>query len=181
MLLERPGAQGSVKLGPRKSQKLRGSPELKKGGLRMEDSRIGGLRGLAKLRMAGFWMHQVLCIARWLRFLARFGTDKKSKNPSSLQDWPGIEVFPAILGCRVSRLLDQPSGPLQCDQRWCYVHRFVVRFFVSAFWSISSPGGSRRCRAASKEVSGGQGKPRAPERWPESSGRCLDDDFPIEV
>ena len=27
------------------------------------------------------------------------------------------------------------------------------------------------------EVSGGQGKPRAPERWPESSGRGLDDDF----
>ena len=37
------------------------------------------------------------------------------------------------------------------------------------------PGGSKRCRAASKEVLGGQGKPRAPERWPESSGRGLDD------
>ena len=33
----------------------------------------------------------------------------------------------------------------------------------------------------SKEVSGGEGKPRAPERWPESSGRCLDDDFLIEA
>jgi hypothetical protein len=90
-------------------------------------------------------------------------------------------MFPAILGCRVSRLLDQPSGQLQCDQRWCYVHRFVVRLFVFAFWSISSPGGSRRCRAASKEVSGGQGKPRAPERWSESSRRSLDDDFLIEA
>ena len=42
-------------------------------------------------------------------------------------------------------------------------------------------GGSRRCRAASKEVPGGQGKPRAPEWWPESSGRSLDDDFLIEA
>ena len=33
----------------------------------------------------------------------------------------------------------------------------------------------------SKDVSGGQGKPRAPERWPESSGRGLDDDFLIEA
>ena len=33
----------------------------------------------------------------------------------------------------------------------------------------------------SKEVSGGQGKPRAPEQWPESSGRGLDDDFLIEA
>ena len=46
---------------------------------------------------------------------------------------------------------------------------------------VSSPGGSRRCRTSSKEVSGGEGKPRAPERWPESSGRGLDDDFLIEA
>ena len=30
----------------------------------------------------------------------------------------------------------------------------------------------RRCRAASQEVPGGQEKPRAPERWPESSGEA---------
>ena len=29
----------------------------------------------------------------------------------------------------------------------------------------------------SKEVSGGQEKPTAPERWPESSGRGLDEAF----
>ena len=46
---------------------------------------------------------------------------------------------------------------------------------------LSSPGGSRSCRAASKEVSGGQGKTRASERWPESSGRGLDDDFLLEA
>ena len=46
-------------------------------------------------------------------------------------------------------------------------------------YSWVSPGGSRRCRAVSKEVSGGQGEPRAPERWPKSSGRGLDDDFLI--
>ena len=33
----------------------------------------------------------------------------------------------------------------------------------------------------SKEVSGCQGKPRAPEWWPESSGRGLDDDFQVEA
>ena len=33
----------------------------------------------------------------------------------------------------------------------------------------------------SQEVPGGQGKPRATERWPESSGRGLDDDFLIEA
>ena len=46
---------------------------------------------------------------------------------------------------------------------------------------VSCPGASRRCRAASKEVPGGQGKPRTPERWPESCGRDLDDDFLIEA
>ena len=38
---------------------------------------------------------------------------------------------------------------------------------------VSCPGGSWRCQAVSKEVSGGQGKPRAPERWPKTSGRGL--------
>ena len=46
-------------------------------------------------------------------------------------------------------------------------------------WGV--PGGSRRCPAGSKEVPGGQGKPRAPERWPESPGRGLDDDFLLET
>ena len=46
---------------------------------------------------------------------------------------------------------------------------------------VLCPGSSRRCRAASKEVPGGQGKPRAPERWPESSGRGLDDDSLTEA
>ena len=50
----------------------------------------------------------------------------------------------------------------------------IIRHFVLV---VLSPGGSRRCRAASKEVSGGQGKPRAPERWPESSGRGLENEF----
>ena len=37
--------------------------------------------------------------------------------------------------------------------------------------------GSRRCQAGFQEVSGGQGKSRAPERWPETSKRGVDDDF----
>ena len=46
---------------------------------------------------------------------------------------------------------------------------------------VLSPGGSRRCQASSKEVSGGQGKPIVPDWWLESSGRGLDDDFLIEA
>ena len=43
------------------------------------------------------------------------------------------------------------------------------------------PSGTRRCQAGSMEVPGAQGKPRAPDRWPESSGRGLDDDFRVET
>ena len=39
------------------------------------------------------------------------------------------------------------------------------------------PGG----RAASWEVPGSQGKPRAPDGWPESSRRSLEDDFQVEA
>ncbi len=46
---------------------------------------------------------------------------------------------------------------------------------------VSCPGGCRRCPAGSKEVLGGQGKPIAPEQWPESSGRGLDDYFLLEA
>ena len=48
-------------------------------------------------------------------------------------------------------------------------------------YSVRNECGSRRCRAASKEVSGGQGMPRTPERSPEGSGRGLDDDFQVEA
>ena len=41
--------------------------------------------------------------------------------------------------------------------------------------------GSKSCRTASEEVPGGHGKSRTPERWPESSGRRLDNDFLIEA
>ena len=46
---------------------------------------------------------------------------------------------------------------------------------------VSCPGGSRRCLAGSKEVTGGQGKPRAPERWPENFGRGLVDHFLLQA
>jgi len=62
---------------------------------------------------------------------------------------------------------------------------FLIETFFCHGWSFScsgaSPGGSRRCRAASKEVSGGQGKSRAPEWWPESSRRGVDDDIQVEA
>jgi hypothetical protein len=42
-------------------------------------------------------------------------------------------------------------------------------------WSSGAyPGGSKRGRAASKQLPRGHGKARALERWPESSGRGLD-------
>jgi len=97
-------AQGGVDLGPRRSQELRGSPELQNGGLRaLEDA----------------WM-------------------------------------------TISRLRHFPvkSGRFLC------------------FWSVQVAQGGR---SGSQEVPGAQGKPRAPERWPESFGRCLDDDFPIQA
>ena len=47
--------------------------------------------------------------------------------------------------------------------------------------SGASPDGTKRCRAEPKEVSGSQGKPRAPEWWPQSFGRGLDDDVLIEA
>ncbi len=43
-----------------------------------------------------------------------------------------------------------------------------------------APGSSRKRGAASKEVSEGEGKPTAPEPWPESSGRGLDGDFRVQ-
>jgi len=59
----------------------------------------------------------------------------------------------------------------------------IEAFFLSSLIvfsaSLAFPSGSRRSEAASKEVLGGQGKSRAPERWPESSGTGLDDDFLI--
>ena len=56
---ELPKVQGGVELG--RCQERRGSPELQDvQERRMEDAQIGGLRVLAKLRMAGFWMHQVI-------------------------------------------------------------------------------------------------------------------------
>ena len=63
------------------------------------------------------------------------------------------------------------------------IPRFL-QFLLSlvVVWSSgASPGGSRRCRAESKQIPRGQGKARAPERWPESSGRGLDGDFLIEA
>ena len=41
--------------------------------------------------------------------------------------------------------------------------------------------GSLRVLTRSRVVQGGAGKPRAPDRWPESSGRGLENDFLIEA
>ena len=47
------------------------------------------------------------------------------------------------------------------------------------FWGVSCWLQERE--VAPKEVPGGQGKARAPERWPESLGRSLNDDLRIEA
>jgi len=73
-----------------------------------------------------------------------------------------------------------PESPGRGLARTFYLNHFSVKA-VRFLCSWVSPGVSRRCRAASQEVPGGQGKPRAHERWPESSGRGLDDDFLIEA
>ena len=51
------------------------------------------------------------------------------------------------------------------------------------FWrsGLVVPSGSRKCQAGTWEVSGGQGKPCAPELWPESSRRGLNDQFQVET
>ena len=58
----------------------------------------------------------------------------------------------------------------QCCADWYFLH-----FTILGFWDlvVSCPGGVRRCRAASMEVSGGQGKLRVSEQWPESFRRRL--------
>ena len=48
---------------------------------------------------------------------------------------------------------------------------------MSSLVVFCAPGASLGGSRGSLELPGGQGKPRAPERWPESSGRGLDDDF----
>ena len=69
------------------------------------------------------------------------------------------------------RLLGQPLGDRMGE----------FKFFDCICYSVRHPGGSRRCRAASKEVSGGKGKARAQERWTESCGKGLDHDFQVEA
>ena len=75
-------AQGVVKPGPRRSLELRGSQELQSGGLRREVAQMGGQRGVAKLRMAGFWMHQVLWMAGfWIHQVDFLSVPNRAKIP----------------------------------------------------------------------------------------------------
>ena len=108
-------AQGGVELG--RGQERRESPELQNGGLRMEDAQIGGLRILAKLRMAGFWMHQVI--------------GNIYSRPSE-----GGRVVPGQ-SCKEEGFVDFLSAPNQAQMTvtwvmltmiWVYVHGFSVRF-----------------------------------------------------
>ena len=96
---------------------------------------------------------------------------------------PGGVELPPGRSEEVQGSLEPHSGGLRAlEEAWMMT--FCLRLFsVKSGRFLCSRGASRwcrRCRAASKEVSGGQGKPKAPERWLESSGRGLDDDFLFE-
>ena len=84
-----------------------------------------------------------------------------------LRPWRSLEV-------RGSPEL-QNGGLRALEEAWddFLLEAFSCQVLLVFYASGSSQAGSRRCGAASLEVSAGQGKPRAPERWPESSGRGL--------
>jgi hypothetical protein len=62
---------------------------------------------------------------------------------------------------------------------------FLIEAFSCQVWSLSVLLGRLQVtsggRAASWEVPGALGKPTAPEWWPESSGRSLDDNVQVEA
>ena len=99
------------------------------------------------------------------------GSSKGESKASSR--WPGF-------GCIRSGAQGKPRAPERRPESFgrCLDDDFPIEaFFVSSLFAFCVPGaslgGSRRCRAASLEVPGGEGEPRAPERWPESIGRGL--------
>ena len=72
----------------------------------------------------------------------------------------------------------QKNGLQAVEEAWMTISRlrhFSVKF--GGFLCFRGVQVARRCQAGSMEVQGAQGKPRAPERWSESFGRSLDDDF----
>ena len=69
----------------------------------------------------------------------------------------------------------QNGGLRALEEAW---DDFLLETFFCQVWSFfcgsgSSQAGARRFGVASLGVSGGQGEPRASERWPESSGRGI--------
>ena len=77
----------------------------------------------------------------------------------------------------------QNDGLRALEEAWMTTFRFR-HFSVKSggflcFWGDS--GWLHECPTASKKLLGGQGKPRPAEQWSESSGRSLDDDFPVEA
>ena len=74
------------------------------------------------------------------------------------------------------------GGMRDLEEAW---DDFLTEAFSCQVWSFSvlleRQSGPRRCQAGSQEFPGAQGKPKAPERWPESSGRGLDEDLLIEA
>ena len=69
-----------------------------------------GLRALEDVCMTTLFRSRNCSVKSGL-FLCLFGRVQENEE----------EEFPAILGCRVSRLLDQPSGQFESDQRRHYV------------------------------------------------------------
>jgi hypothetical protein len=95
----------------------------------------------------------------------------------------GFAVWPHKRHRDITRVEQGPDTRNCCSEllSWNFTFLQFLSSLVVLWSSGASPGGSRRCQAASKEVPRGQGKARPPERWRESSGRGLDDDFLIEA
>ena len=101
----------------------------------------------------------------------------------------GLEVSSWVFGVQVAaegvelrpRRSQEARGSLELQNgglralKEAWIKTFRLKHSLSSLVvfcaSRAGPGSSRRCPAASQEVSEGQGRARSPERWPESTGR----------
>ena len=108
----------------------------------------------------------------------------RSRGGSSLQVAPGSVELRPRRSLEVRGSLQPQNGGLRAlEEAWMAtfgLRHFLVKsgVFLCFFGRVK---GSLRVLTRSRVVQEGGGKPRAPERWPESSGRGLDDDFQVEA
>ena len=108
----------------------------------------------------------------------------RSRGGSSLQEAPGsVELRPRRSQQVRGSLQPQNGGLRALEEAWMAtfgLRHFPVKsdVFLCYFGRVK---GSLRVVTKSRVIQGGAGKPRAPDRWPESSGRGLENDFLIEA